>query len=129
MFRRKEAKFACDHKSSDLPTGQPASFQILGRAYYAHNCKACTAEDCRRSVDETHSNYHAERLRLLRAKRASKTLLESDTTTDRELHEREIQRIDGELKYLDTTEDMACRAIWTTYHTLWPTIHELPSTS
>ena len=76
MFRRKEAKFACEHKSSDLPTGHPASYNVLGRAYYAYRCKTCTAEDCRRSVDETHSNYHAERLRLLRAKRESKTLLD-----------------------------------------------------
>ena len=85
MAPRKEGKFTCGHKNSDLPTGQPASYQLLGRSYYAHRCKSCTAEDCRRSVDEMHSNYHDERLRLLRARRISKTLLaenQFNTTTD-----------------------------------------------
>ena len=95
MAPRKEGKFACEHKSSDLPTGQPASYKLLGRAYYAHRCKSCTAEDCRRNLDEMHSKYHAERLRLLRAILEGKTLLaetQFNTTTDmgaqQTLHER-----------------------------------------
>ena len=79
-----------------------------------------------------HSKYHDERLRLLRARRISKTLLadnQFNTTRDREFHEAELQRMEEELRMLDTTEDMASRAIWTPYHTLWPTVHEIPSTS
>ena len=45
MARRKEAKFACEHKSSDLPTGQTAPYKTLGRAYHTHRCKSSATED------------------------------------------------------------------------------------
>ena len=126
----RKGRFSCGHESSALPTGQTAYYHLLGHAYYTHCCKACMKGENRGRQIAMRSHYYFERVRLHRAICRGKSLLaenQFNTTTNREAHKTELKKKEEEQRKLNPGEIMAFKAIWSTYHGLWPMVQQLPT--
>ena len=76
--------------------------------------------------------YYPKKMRLQHAIDRDKTLLaenQFNTTADKEARRRKLESKKEELRKLEGEEIMASNRIWGAFDTLWPEVHQIPTTT